>query len=641
MATKKGPARAKNGQFASRKRSAPHNVLRNAVRPKMGIEDQLSFFPQAVQEEINQAIRYTNGLEDVLSGGDNLNFMSALSAGGNGFGTPLSSVNTIFKNLRWYFVSNFRQMLSEAYVEIALVQTIVDIPVDDGLRGGIEIQTKQLSPREIDELLAVMDREDDLQTVGQACKWNRLFGGAGILLMTDQDPKTPLDMEALIKPEPFELRAVDMWELFWDKQNTEGYDPEIQSERFDFYNYYATKLHASRVLRLKGLTAPSFLRPRLRGWGFSVIETLIRSINQFMKANDLTFEVLDEFKLDIFKIKNLTNSLLSPAGEQQIRKRVGIANREKNYNNAITMDSEDDYVQKQLSFSGLGEVMAGLRMQIASDMRIPMTKLFGISAAGFNSGEDDIEVYNSMVESQVRNKIKWDLMKIVELRCQWMFGHVPDDLKISFKPLRVLSAEQEETVKTQKHSRVMATFEKGLITAMTAAEAINKDNLLPIQISVTDASLLEEAAAQQQAEADANADGIGEDSDTEPGADKEDTQKSNLPKDKKTATAGKPGKSGAPTTGKANQPKAPKSAAALKNSAEYMSLPYEIGEWYELGPDGHMEFESLFNAKMIANPGKVDEAKWDKAKAASEAAFKEDRWPFITWYYKKHGGTFG
>ena len=50
---------------------------------------------------------------------------------------------------------------------------------------------------------------------------------------------------------------------------------------------------------MKGLTAPSFLRPRLRGWGFSVVEKLVRSINQYIKATDLGFEVLDEFKLDV------------------------------------------------------------------------------------------------------------------------------------------------------------------------------------------------------------------------------------------------------------------------------------------------------------------------------------------------------
>jgi len=377
-----------------------------------------------------------NGLADIV----NFNSTGFPANQGSPFTEQVSNVNTTFRNLRWYLVSNFRQFLSEAYVELGLVQTIVDVPVDDGLRGGIELKSKQLSEDQIAELLLSLDRDDDITTAAQAAKWNRLFGGAGILILTDQDPEIELDLDAIGPDTPLEFRAVDMWELFWDKQNTEGYDPAIQSEDFEFYNYYGEQVHKSRVMRLKGITAPSFIRPRLRGWGFSVVETIIRSINQYLKATDLAFEVLDEFKIDVFKIKNLVNTLLSPNGNQKIKERTQLANYQKNYQNALVMDSEDDWDHKQLSFAGLGDAMKEIRMQVASDMRMPLTKLFGISAAGFNSGEDDIEVYNAMVESQVRNKLKYDLLRMCEIKCQKLFGMVPEDLSISFKPLRVLSA---------------------------------------------------------------------------------------------------------------------------------------------------------------------------------------------------------
>jgi hypothetical protein len=61
-------------------------------------------------------------------------------------------------------------------------------------------------------------------------------------------------------------------------------------------------------------------------------------------------------------------------------------------------------------------------------MRMPLTKLFGISAAGFNSGEDDIEVYNAMIESEIRGKLKYDLLRMVEIKCQKLFSMVPDDI---------------------------------------------------------------------------------------------------------------------------------------------------------------------------------------------------------------------
>lgn len=412
-----------------------------------------------------------------------------------GYSSALSQVDTLYKNERWYLISNQRQILSQMYVEHGIVQTIVDVPVDDGLRGGVEIKSKQLAASDIELLCTEMERENDLIVFGQGVKWTRLFGGGAVIILTDQDPKTPLNVNAIKEDSKLAFRAVDMWELYWAQQNIDDTQLQLSTARTspddEFYNYYGLKIHKTRVLRMKGLEAPSFVRPRLRGWGFSICEALVRSINQYLKSTDLVFEVLDEFKIDVYKIKDLASTLLQANGTNRIRERVRLANAEKNYQHAVTMDAEDDFIQKELTFSGLAETMAGIRMQIASDMRMPLTKIFGISSAGFNSGEDDIENYNSMVESQVRQKAKYGILQVVQLRSQKLFGYVPEDLSISFKPLRILSAEQEETVKTSKFNRVHQARQSGEITSKEFRDACNRDNLLPIQLSTSSGALEE------------------------------------------------------------------------------------------------------------------------------------------------------
>lgn len=416
---------------------------------------------------------FKNGLQDALFGSSD-----PLSR----FSEQLSQVETIFKNERWYLISNMRQVLSEMYVEHGLIQTLVDVPVDDGLRGGVEIKTKQLSPEQIEELYACIDENGDLETIGQAIKWNRLFGGAGIIVITGQDPMLPLNVKEIKEDSLLEFRAVDMWELFWNKQGDDTTLIPQMHQNFDYYNYYAVKVHKSRVMAMKGLQAPSFIRPRLRGWGYSVIEGVVRSVNQYLKSNNLIFEVLDEFKVDYFKVKGLAQTLLSPAGTEVVQRRIAMANRQKNYQNAVTMDSEDDFGSKELSFTGLSEVMLGIRTGVASDVRIPQTKLFGQSAAGFSSGEDDIENYNAMVESQVRSKCKYDIIKIVKLRSLQKFGVIPDDLTVTFKSLRILSTEQEETAKTQQFTRLHQAVQSGHITPKEFKEGCNRANLFPIQV---------------------------------------------------------------------------------------------------------------------------------------------------------------
>jgi len=474
------------------RRSSPPQV-QNAAPPPM---------PKEVQNEASHMIK--NGLSEAI-----------LGFNPGSIGVQLSQVDTLFKNNRWYLISNMRQVLSEIYVEHGLVQTIVDVPVDDGLRGGVDIKSKQLAEEQIAQLRVIMERSDILSSVvGRALKWNRLFGGAGIIIMTDQDPTQPFDIKLIKEDSPLEFRAVDMWELYWTKQNVEGYDAEIQMEKFEHYNYYAKKIHKSRVMKMVGMTAPSFIRPRLRGWGFSIVEPLVRSINQYLKSNDLTFEVLDEFKLDIFKIKNLAQTLMSAEGTELARRRIQLANQQKNYQNAMTMDAEDDYIQKQLTFAGLADMMKEFRMQIASDMRMPISKIFGISSTGFSSGEDDIENYNAMVESQVREKCKYDILRIIELLCQKHFGMIPDDLEIDFHPLRMLSAEQEENVRTQKFARLLQARQAGEIDSKEFRDACNKENLLSVQLDTSDLAM--EELEQGQAE-DAAAESGAVDPNKDPG----------------------------------------------------------------------------------------------------------------------------
>lgn len=449
------------------------------------------------------------------------NSLSEAIFGVGDLGTQMMQTATLFENTRWYLVSNMRQLLSEIYVEHGLIQVVVDVPVDDGMRGGVEIKTKQLEPEQIEKLEAYMEQQGDMDVMAQTLKWNRLFGGAGVLVITDGQYDKPLSVNEVKKGSRLKFRACDLWELFHTHLNTADRGADVGSYvDFDpeYFNYYGHKVHHSRVMKVKGMEAPSFIRPRMRGWGMSVVEAVIAPINQFIKANNLTFDVLDEFKVDWFKIKNLTSSLMEKNGAAKIQERIRLANAQKNFQHAIVMDGEDDFGSKELNFAGISDVMVGIRMQVASALRMPLTKVFGISSAGFSSGEDDIENYNAMVESTVRKQSKFHILKMIELRCMEIFGMVPSDMSIEFKPLRILSATQEEEVKNSQYNRLLAAKTAGEITSEEFRDACNKENLLPIQLETDDATLgaLEDMRMQKGDEAKEVANPKGAKSATEP-----------------------------------------------------------------------------------------------------------------------------
>lgn len=70
------------------------------------------------------------------------------------------------------------------------------------------------------------------------------------------------------------------------------------------------------------------------------------------------------------------------------------------------IDREDDYVQKQTNFSGLSEVIDRMFSVLAGALDRPITVLFGQSASGFATGEEDnrryYETINALQESRLR-----------------------------------------------------------------------------------------------------------------------------------------------------------------------------------------------------------------------------------------------
>lgn len=439
------------------------------------------------------ALQNTESVKNVVEGGEelmnSLSMLSQLFGFGGQFntGAELSQVDTVQWNLRWYLISNNRQLLAQSYVEHGIVQTLVDQPVDDAFRTGFHIKTGQLDGEQIEELEYYCEKHQVIEAVMQANKWARLFGGGAVFVNTSQDPATPLQFDRLKKNSPLEFYAIDMWELATPEVDNIG-DPlsdmldSLQFPDMEYYTLYGHQVHRSRIFPIVGKQAPSFIRPRLRGWGMSEIERLVRSLNQYLKNQDVIFELLDEAKIDVYRMKGFNDALINKEGTNRVATRIQMSNQLKNYNNALTMDISDEYEQKQINFAGLSDMLLQIRQGLASDVKMPVTKLFGVSSTGFNSGEDDIENYNSMVEGSVRSKVKFIIVDVLQIVCQKIFGFVPTDLKIEFKPLRILSAEQEENVKDKQFNRTIQSYSAGLSSAEETKDSINKASLLPVEI---------------------------------------------------------------------------------------------------------------------------------------------------------------
>jgi len=398
-------------------------------------------------------------------------------------GSDLASYGTIAFNNNYSLITLNRIVLTYLYTSSGIFQTAIDLPTQDALSRGIEIESDQMSPTDIDELMDFMEESGQFTALLNAWNWGRLYGGAGLIINTNQDPQEPLNLRTL-KNSPLEFYDADRWQF----DNAHPYAGDMEEMLFgmpnDHFYLYGSKIHRSRILQIKGKRAPYYVRRQLRGWGMSEGERMIKDLNLYLKTQNVLYEILDESKIDVYKINGLAQKLINEAGTSAITRRIQLANELKNYVNALIMDAKDEYESKTQSFAGLAEVGKENRIGICSALRMPQTKLFGLSASGFNTGESDLENYNMMIESETRTPMKQIIREMIKLNMYHLWGREAP-FRFKFPPLRILSSEQEEAAKSAQQERVLALYDRGLINSQEVGEALQSHGVITIDTAMS------------------------------------------------------------------------------------------------------------------------------------------------------------
>lgn len=376
--------------------------------------------------------------------------------------------------------------LTNAYNKNSFLQTAVNQKVEDAFKNeGLIIDSKTLDTDELEQLRNTMEEEGDIEAIIDCIRWGRLYGGGCIIANTTQDASEPLDKNSL-KGKPLKFLATNRWQC-----TAQGIAPQL-AEKFVFTDAFTenetefkeqmglnnVEIHKSRVGIFTGSNAPYLTRTIVQGWNTSLFEGILEPIENLLGGFNVTLELLSEAKIDIFKISNLATVLTSADGERMIQKRLQVATANKNYKSSIAMDMEDDYQQKQISFGGIPQLLEQLMYIFCGYLRYPVAKLFGKGANGFSSGDDDLENYNSTVESEVRIPARRLIHWVVNLRCLQLFGRELPDFKPKWKPLREMTEKDMAEVNSRKLADYITLLEHQVMTARQVAQKLTEDNYI-------------------------------------------------------------------------------------------------------------------------------------------------------------------
>lgn len=366
-----------------------------------------------------------------------------------------------------------------AYQSSGIVRRVIDTIPDDALREWREIKTKS----DIQAILSEEDRVGYRNAVRDATRWARLYGGAGLIMLTDQPLDRPLNVNAIGKGSLNGFVVLDRW--YFGANSIQSFDITIQDfmlpEYFMVAGSESFRIHKSHIVRFGGCPLPPRLRIANFGWGDSVLRQVMQSIEDLLSANGGVAEALQQFNVDIVKRDGLFTDITTDQ-ESSIIKRFKAFSMMKSVFHTAVLDGSEDLQRKELNFSGVDNMLRQLMHMVCACTHIPFTRLYGTSASGLNAtGEGDQKEYNDYLRTLLNTDIDPVLAQIDRVLVRSALGHYPEDFSYEWKPLSTPSPIEKAQANLTQAQADAIYLENQVITAsqvmrnLSASEAYKFD----------------------------------------------------------------------------------------------------------------------------------------------------------------------
>lgn len=363
------------------------------------------------------------------------------------------------------------EQVEAAYLSSWLHRKIVDVPAEDMTRAGRDWDA---TDDEIEKIEAEERRLGVWPKLREAIRLGRLGGGA-IMIGLGDDASQPLP--TTVRPAQIQYLVVfSRWQLTLDEiDNDPGSAGFMQPKAFRLNGVSSTvTIHPSRMICFHGLPVPPMhtTTPEDRFWGMSVVENCDEPVQQATTASAGFASLIDEAKIDVYRLAGLVETLMQPDGEAKLTERVRATNTGKSVHRAVILDSEDEWEQRQLTLAGVRDVIVTYDARVAGAADIPATRLFGKAPDGMNAtGESDLSNYFQAIGA----KQEMDLRPAIERLDAVLLpsaGVKATGLTWQFSPLRVLSEKEMAEIEKLEAETVTAYANSGMIQESALAKSV-------------------------------------------------------------------------------------------------------------------------------------------------------------------------
>lgn len=371
------------------------------------------------------------------------------------FINPISGLGTSKDKAAFGRFQFFRQMnkaeIEALYRSSWLGGTIIDAPCDDMTR---EWRSWHAGSRQEKAIMQAEAFFNFRTKINLAMKMARLYGGSAILIGDGaSDPSKELDILNFPKGGLQYLHVLSRWELWSSSIQRDPLSKFYGEPEYYMLNAVekgGVQIHPSRIIRFIGIPILE-LSYSYDGWGFSIYERIHDEIRNVTAAAGNMATMTYEGKLDVIKIPNLTANVQSLDYRNKLLARFAAANLNKSVHNALILDKEEEWDQKEINLSNMPEGIRTLLEIVAGAANMPVTRLLGTSPKGLNAtGQSELRNYYDMLAGKQEIDLRPGTSRLDNVLVRHALGVFPDGCTYTWNPLWQMTEAEKSTIATQK-----------------------------------------------------------------------------------------------------------------------------------------------------------------------------------------------
>jgi phage-related protein (TIGR01555 family) len=396
-------------------------------------------------------------------------------------------------------------LLSSLFIGNSLAAKIVSMPADEATKHWITV--KEDRDKCIENTLNHLDAELHF---ADALRWSRLYGGSAILMLINDGGTLEDELNEDSIREIEGLRVFDRTQIWWN--DAVLYDNH-NNKNFGKPEYYQINpiggmpflVHESRLLLFTGDPLPEYYKISQQGWGKPCLQGMAEEIINNNHSHKLAILIMERMGQAILKLDGLLEVLdQGEEGERQVKTRLDLIDMARSVLNTIAIDSKDEFEIRNISVSGIPDLIDRFGFALSATSSIPFVLLFGHNPKGSGlsqSGGTDLENWYNFVGQIQKRQIKKPLHRLIYLSMRAKEGSFKgkplDNWHITFNSLWSPSEKEQAEAKDSNASAKYKDAQANVLliqnNVVSRAECQRKAGYTPEEIKNIDKEIIQES----------------------------------------------------------------------------------------------------------------------------------------------------